>query len=59
MNHFFKKISYFLSDTEYKNLTMDTRTFLYKETIDDMSLNKKMLLGKGPLEVIIVLFLVI
>ena len=46
---FFQKISYFLSDTEYKNLTMDTRTFLYKETIDDMSLNKKMLLGKGPL----------
>ena len=45
----FQKISYFLSDTEYKNLTMDTRTFLYKETIDDMSLNKKMLLGKGPL----------
>lgn len=46
---FFNKTASFFLDTEYGNLAVDTRSFLYKETFNDLSSNKKLLLGKGPL----------
>ena len=46
---FFEEASNMFSDSKIKNLSMDTRSFLYKETFSDLNYNKKLFFGKGPL----------
>ena len=46
---FFENASNMFSDSKIKNLSMDTRSFLYKETFSDLNYNKKLFFGKGPL----------
>ena len=46
---FFEKVAAIFSDTQFQQLSMDTRSLLYKETINDLILNQDILFGKGPL----------
>lgn len=46
---FFEEASNIFSDSKIKKLSMDTRSFLYKETFSDLNYNKKLFFGKGPL----------